>query len=173
MSVAALLSLALLSGDASAFKLAQAEAPVSTGQSREEEIRAAAAAAGDPFPVGAPVDDYGFVGWCYGALTQHMALRPRVWGEVQRIEGQFADPNATLDAALAAYDEQAKEGEAELALFQEALDAKRGDKAAAMAKGQAIWAGSEAADDRKLAQFWMSWSLPSRCHTTANRLLGR
>lgn len=173
MSVAALLSLALLSGDASAFKLAQAEAPVSTGQSAEAEIRAAAAAAGDPFPAGAPVDDYGFVGWCYGALMEHMTLKPRVWSEVQRIEAQFPDPNTPLDASLAAYDAQAKEGEVQLALFQEALAAKRGDRAAAIAKGQAIWSGSQASDDRKLAQFWMSWSLPARCDTTAKRMLGR
>jgi len=173
MFSAAILSLALLSGDAAAFKLAQAEPPVATGQSADAEIRAAAAAEGSPFPPGAPTDDYGFVGWCHGALAKHMELRPAVWGEVERIERQFPDPNTTVEASLASYDEQQKQGQAQLALFEQALNAKKGDKAAAIAKGQAIWTGAETAGPRPLAQMWMSWSLPARCHATANKLLGR
>ena len=173
MFSAAILSLALVSGDATAFKLAQAEPPVSTGQSADAEIRAAAAAEGSPFPPGAPTDDYGLVGWCYGALSQHMALKSQVWSEVERIERQFPDPNATPEAALAAYDEQQKQGEAALALFGQALDAKPGNRDAAVAVGRKIWAGSETAGPRPLAQLWMSWALPSRCNATANRMLGR
>jgi hypothetical protein len=173
MPLAALLLLALVSGDPSSFKIAQAEAPVSTGQSRDDEVRAAAAAAGDPFPTGAPTGDLAFVGWCYGALSKHMSLRPRVWSEVERIERAFPDPNAAPDAALAGYDEQQKEGESELALFKKALDAKPGDKAASVAQGEAIWKGADSTSDRQLAQLWMSWSLPDRCDVTAKRLLGQ
>jgi hypothetical protein len=171
MSLALLMSLALVSGDASTFKIAQAEPPVSTGQSRDDEIRAAAAAAGDPFPTGAPVDDYGFVGWCYGALSTHMSLRPKVWSEVERIEREFPDPNASPDSALAGYDQQMKEGQTELALFDKALKSKKGDRAAAVASGEKIWAGSDNTSTRQLAQLWMSWALPGRCQTTANKLL--
>jgi hypothetical protein len=173
MFSAAILSLALVSGDATAFKLAQAEPPVSTGTTADAEVRAAAAAEGSPFPPGAPTDDYGFVGWCYGALSQHMALRPAVWAEVERIERQFPDPDTTPEASLAAYDVQQKNGQTELVLFEQALDAKKGDKAAAIAKGQSIWAGADTAGPRPLAQMWMSWSLPARCRTTATRMLGR
>ncbi len=173
MFSAAILSLALLSGDATAFKIAQAEPPVATGTSADAEVRAAAAAEGAPFPPGAPTDDYGFVGWCHGALSQHMALRATAWPEVERIERQFPDPNTTVETALATYDEQQKQGQAELALFEQALDARKGDKAAAIEVGRKIWTGWETAGPRPLAQQWMSWSLPGRCRMTANRILGR
>lgn len=173
MFSAAILSLALVSGDATAFKIAQAEPPVSTGRTIDDERRAAAAAEGNPFPPGAPTDDYGFVGWCYGALSQHMALREKAWPEVERIERQFPDPNTSVEAALASYDEQRKQGEGELALFDRALKAKKGDRGAAEEKGKSIWKGSEDAGQRPLAQLWMSWSLPGRCHATAQRMLGQ
>lgn len=173
MFSAAILSLALLSGDATAFKLAQAEPPVSTGTTAETEARAAAAAEGMPFPPGAPTEDYAFVGWCYGALAQHMELRPKVWDEVERIERQFPAPNTTPEQDLADYDKQMKEGQAELALFEQALNAKKGDKAAAVETGRRIWAGWETRGPRPLAQEWMSWALPARCHATATRMVGR
>jgi hypothetical protein len=182
MALAALLSLALLSGqaDAKGFQTVPApppaEAPMATGQSKDDEARAAAAAEGEPIPSGAPTDDYGFVAWCSGALSEHMALRQRVWPDVERIEREFPDPATPVDQALAGYDEQQKEGEQQLAHFSKALDARDakgrgGDRQAGVDQGRQVWRGSDAADTRQLAQLWMSWALPARCDSTAKKIL--
>src|SRR4051812_37513079 len=83
---------------------APAGAPVSTGDNPDLQARADAAAKGeDPFPNGAPTDDYGLVAWCYGALAGHMDLYKRAMPEVERIERAFPDPEVPIDAALKTY----------------------------------------------------------------------
>ncbi|MGZ8362753.1 MAG: hypothetical protein ACXW3D_02725 [Caulobacteraceae bacterium] len=180
MALAVLMSLALLgSPQPVAFKIAQADpsGPMQTGKSADDEIRADAAAAGDPFPAGAPTDDYGFVAWCEGALSGHMALRARVWPEVERIERAFPNPESPVEKELAAYEEQRKDGEKAMKLLDRALEKgeARGlnnglDRDAAIARGAAIWNGADTAETRNVAQLWMSWALPQRCETTAARL---
>jgi len=39
----------------------------------------------EPVPAGAPSDDYGFVNWCAGALTGHMALYQQVKPELDSL----------------------------------------------------------------------------------------
>ena len=81
---------------------------------------------------------------------------------------------AILSLALLSGDATAfKLAQAELALFERALNAKKGDKAGAIAAGKRIWAGWETRGPRPLAQEWMSWALPARCHATATRMVGR
>jgi hypothetical protein len=180
MALALLFSLALLSGQADAAQAAPppppSETPLSTGQSKDDEARAAAAATGEPIPSGAPTDDYGFVAWCSGALSEHMALRQRVWPDVERIEREFPDPATPVEQALAGYDDQQKEGEQQLAHFSKALDirdakGRGGDRQTGIEQGRQVWRGSDAADTRQLAQLWMSWALPSRCDSVARKML--
>lgn len=189
MVFAALLSFALFAADAPAqtFQLAQiettqapaAEGPLQTGRSADDEIRAAAAAEGDPFPVGAPTDDYGFVAWCEGALAGHMALKPRVWPEVDRIERQFVNPDTTIEQVLAGYEQQQAEGQAALVTLDAALAAAEAKglnngvvRENAVAAGRETWRGADTAETRQLAQLWMSWSLPGRCMDTAKKIGG-
>src|SRR3954452_951350 len=118
MAFAALVSSIALFAAQPAMLLAQAEAPaapadqaaaptppadagagpVSTGENPAARAQADAVAKGeDPFPAGAPTDDYGLVGWCYGALAGHMDLYKSVMPEVERIERAFPDPAVSTD----------------------------------------------------------------------------
>lgn len=180
MSVALLMSLSLLSGDPGTMKLAQAEGPLQTGRSAEDEARANALAEGAPVPPGAPADDYGLLGWCHGALSGHMQLRPSVWSEVERIERQFPNPETPVETALAGYDQQQAEGVAQIAKLDAALAAaeaqglNRGaDRSAVLARGAEIWTGAATGNPRQVAQLWMSWALPARCTLTAEKLAGQ
>lgn len=191
MALAALVSSLALFAAAPTMVLAQAEpqtapaadpsAPVSTGDNPATQAQADAVANGEaPFPAGAPTDDYGLVGWCYGALSGHMALYKQVMPEVERIERAFPDPEVPTDQALKAYADQHELGSKDLNMFKSALDAA--DKGAPGAHdaarkasielGHDAWKGADTADKRNLAQLWMSWELPARCETTAQRLLG-
>lgn len=152
--------------------------PVSTGENPAAAAQADAAAKGEaPFPAGAPTDDYGLVGWCYGALAGHMALYKTVMPEVERIERAFPDPEVSTDDALKAYADQHELGTKDLDTFKAALDAadQAGDHGAArkasIELGLETWKGADSANKRTLAQLWMSWGLPARCEPTAQRLL--
>jgi hypothetical protein len=186
MALAALVSSLALLAAQPAFLLAQAETqpapagPVSTGEDPSTAAQADAMAKGEaPFPAGAPTDDYGLVGWCYGALTGHMGLYKTVMPEVERIERAFPDPAVPIEEALKGYTEQHALGAKDLDMFKSALDAAdKGDpKAHAAARKASIelglgsWKGADTANRRTLAQLWMSWELPARCEPTAQRLI--
>ncbi len=184
MGFAALLSsLALLAAGPSQLTLAQADAPsargpVSTGVNKDAQADADAVFNGeDPFPSGAPTDDYGFMGWCYGALAGHLALYDKVLPQVRRIEGEFPDAGTPLDKVMDGYRVQHLRGEKILSGYGRALDIEEAagktggvDRAAAVALGREAWKGADSAEPRQLAQTWMSWALPDRCQATAARL---
>jgi hypothetical protein len=186
MGFAALLSsLALLASGPSHLLLAQADAappsqaPVSTTNGGSSADADAVLDGDDPFPTGAPTDDYGFMGWCYGALAGHMALYDKVLPQVRRIEGEFPEAGAPLDQVMDGYRVQHLRGEKVLANYERALDVEEAtgktggaDRAAVVAKGREAWKGADKADPRQLAQLWMSWALPDRCEATAARLAG-
>lgn len=125
-----------------------------------------------------PQNDYQLVAWCYGALSAHMSLHDRAMPEVERIERTFESHPGEADEELAFYAQQQKEGKKQLALFRRAMTAAekasikpiQQEGATAIAQGEAIWAGSNYADKRRLAQEWMSWALPERCSPTAQSL---
>lgn len=192
MAFAALVSSLALFAAQPTLLLAQAEAPaaqapnqtqdqsgpVSTGEDPGQAAQADAMAKGEaPFPAGAPTDDYGLVGWCYGALSGHMDLYKSVMPEVERIERAFPDPAVPTEEALKAYSDQHELGAKDLDMFKSALDAadKSGDHAAARKAsidlGHQAWKGADTASKRTVAQLWMSWELPARCEPTAQRLL--
>jgi hypothetical protein len=131
-----------------------------------------------PFPAGAPKDDYGLVAWCYGALAGYLDLYDQVMPEVKRIESEFRRPGSNLAADLAVYSDQRRQGQKDLKAFQRAMEAAEkaslrpinAQGAAALQKGRATWAAAPNLPKARLAQEWMSWSLPARCETTAPTL---
>ena len=181
MGFAALLSsLALMAASPSALVLAQADAPPVSNQAADPDRQASAdaVAAGDePFPTGAPTDEYGFMAWCYGALATHLALYDQVLPEVRRIEGEFPDAGTTLDKVMDTYKSQHEIGRKLLAHYGRALDIEEAtgktggiERSVAVAKGRDAWKGSDTTDPRQLAQIWMSWDLPHRCQVIAARI---
>lgn len=131
------------------------------------------AVAEDPVPAGAPSDDYGFVSWCTGALAGHMTLYDQVKPELDALPDPRPKETAALDA------EQMKAGREYLELYRKATDAA--EKASPRSigerglderrRGNAIWDLARSATDRKAAMWtWLSWELPGRCETAAERL---
>jgi hypothetical protein len=181
MGFAALLSsLALLASHPSAMVLAQADAPTASNRAGNADRQAAADAVAkgeEPYPTGAPTDEYGFMAWCYGALATHLALYDKVLPEVRRIEGEFPDPGVTLEQVMNGYKAQHEAGSKDLVHYGRALDIEEAtgktggiERSLAVAKGRDAWKGSDVSDPRQLAQVWMSWALPDRCQATAARI---
>lgn len=131
-----------------------------------------------PYPTGAPTTDYGLVSWCYGALSGYVDLKPQVMPEVTRIETAFRAPGRTLAEDLQVYADLEKESRANLKLFARAIEAAEkasmrpinAEGGEAVKKGRATWAAAPNLPPARLAQEWMSWSLPARCVTTATTL---
>ena len=182
MGFAVLLSsLALMASSPHAVLLAQADAPPVSSRNANPDRQASADAAAngeEPFPSGAPTDDYGFMAWCYGALAGHIALYDRVLPEVRRIEGEFPDAGTSLDKVMDGYKIQHERGQKILAIYDKALNIEEAsgrthgvDRTTAVTKGREAWRGSDTAEARQLAQLWMSWALPDRCQSTAGRLV--
>lgn len=134
-----------------------------------------------PYPAGAPKDDYGLVAWCHGALTGYLDLHDQVMPEVTRIETTFRAPGRTIAEDLQVYADLQKQGRKDLKLFARAMEAAeraslkpinvRGGEA--VKRGRATWAAAPNLPKARLAQEWMSWTLPARCSTTAKALEAR
>lgn len=160
---ALLLALALLVQDAPA-----ADTPAVTAPAVEEQ----------PFPAGAPRDAYGLVSWCYGALAAYLDLKPQVMPEVRRIEAAFRPPGRSLAEDLKVYEDIEAESRANLKLFASAISAAEKASprsisalgAEAVRKGRSTWSAAPNLPKARLAQEWMSWSLPARCTPTAQSL---
>lgn len=131
-----------------------------------------------PLPTGAPAEDYPFVAWCYGALRGYLDLHDEVMPEVTRIEGAFRKPGSSLEDDLKVYADQQDKGREDIARFQRALTvAERASMrpinqvgAEAVRRGRQVWAGGPETTPAQKAQMWMSWALPARCETVADRL---
>lgn len=139
---------------------------------------AAAGAEDLPWPVGAPRDDYGLVTWCHGALSGYMSLHDQVMPEVTRIETTYRPPGRTLAEDMKVYDDLQKQARKDLKLFERAIGAAEKASIKPLApigaeqikRGQAVWSGAANLSKARIAQEWMSWSLPVRCGPTAERL---
>jgi hypothetical protein len=135
-------------------------------------------AAEAPIPPGAPSDDYQFVAWCYGSLAGYLDLHDQVMPEVTRIESTWRRPGSKLADDLKVYDVQQHQGHEDLKRFRAALTAA--EKASlkplniagseAIARGRSVWNISPDVSKARVAQEWMSWSLPARCSPTAAAL---
>lgn len=168
MLTSAVLALALLT-----------QTPEATETAASSDVAATAPeAAQAPFPPGAPRDPYGLVAWCYGALSAHRALREEVMPEVVRIETTYRRPGSSLADDLKVYDELDALSARNLAAFARAIEAAEkasprpinAQGAEAVRRGRAVWAHVAQQSKARVAQEWMSWTLPSRCEATASLL---
>jgi hypothetical protein len=161
MATAFLLALALLTQDA----------PMATS------TPAASPAPARTSTLSAPSDEYGYVGWCYGALGGYIDLYDQVMPEVTRIEKAFPGPSG-VDEALKTYPEMRDQARGDLKIYRAAIVAA--EKASprpiseyggvAIKRGRSVWAGSDQTNKARLAQVWMSWSPPGDCETRARAL---
>lgn len=104
MATAFLLALALLAQDAPVSTAPTASAPPPRTQ-----------------PVAtAPTDDYGYVGWCYGALGGYVELYDKVMPEVTRIEKTFPGPDG-FKAAMKEYPAMRDQARKDLAVYRSAI----------------------------------------------------
>jgi hypothetical protein len=167
-----LFALALLAQDAPASEAAPAPAPTEAAAPAPEPV---------PYPAGAPKNDYGLVSWCYGALSGYVDLKDQVMPEVTRIETAFRAPGRTLAEDMQVYADLEKESRANLKLFARAMEAAEkasmrpinAEGGEAVKRGRATWAAAPNLPKARVAQEWMSWSLPARCVTTAESLESR
>jgi hypothetical protein len=124
-----------------------------------------------------PTDDYGYVGWCYGALGGYVELYDKVMPEVTRIEKTFPGPDG-FNAAMKEYPLMRDQARKDLVVYRSAIVAAEKASprpiseygAAAIKKGHSVWTGSEQVDKARLAQVWMSWSPPGDCDSRAKTL---
>lgn len=129
-------------------------------------------------PTGAPREDYPFVAWCYGALSGYLELHDQVMPEVTRIETTWRRPGSNLAEDLKVYETQQRQGREDLKRFKAALTAAEkaslqpinAEGSAAVKRGRAMWMAGENVSKARLAQEWMSWSLPARCPAIAATL---
>ena len=171
MLLASLFALALAGAEP---QLAQANAPPALSEPALPTSKAQpfVPAPEEPFPIGAPHDDYGLVSWCYGALAGHMDLFKVVKPELDKLPDTNRKETAALDA------EQLQAGQEYLALYKKAMEAAekasprpintRG--AQAVKSGANIWTPALQADPKTRMWSYLSWDLPGRCETTAERL---
>jgi hypothetical protein len=124
-----------------------------------------------------PTDDYGYVGWCYGALGGYVELYDKVMPEVTRIEKTFPGPDG-FAAAMKEYPAMRDQAKKDLVTYRTAIVAAEKASprpiseygAAAIKKGHSVWGGADQVDKARLAQVWMSWSPPGDCETRAKAL---
>jgi hypothetical protein len=142
-------------------------------------VAAAPPAAAEPAAAeAAPGDDYRYVAWCYGVLAGYLDLHDQVMPEVVRIESTWRRPGANLADDLKVYDVQQRQGRADLQRFQAAMTAAEkasvkpihGLGAEAVRRGRAAWTAGPDVTKARLAEEWMSWTLPARCPATAAAL---
>jgi len=173
-----LFALALLAQDAAPAPTAEpSDGPMATAVPRKQDVA--------PLPiqggaVSAPTDDYGYVGWCYGAIAAYVQLYDRAMPEVTRIERAWPTPS-TEENINQVYPAQRDEAKKNLALFARAMQAAekaspspiQAEGATAIRRGRAVWTGATSVPKAQLAQFWMSWSPPAKCEETAKTLEAR
>lgn len=170
------LAFALLAQDAPAATPAD-DGPVATAAPRKSDVAPLPIQGG---PVSPPTDDYGYVGWCFGAVSGYVDLYDRAMPEVIRIERAWPTPG-TEENIKEVYPAQKRDAIASLALFGRAIEAAEKASptpiaqqgAAAIKKGRGVWTGATSVPKAQLAQFWMSWSPPARCEETAKALEAR
>lgn len=171
-----LLAFALLAQDTPAATSAD-DGPVATAAPRKQDVAPLPIQGG---PVSAPADDYGYVGWCFGAVSGYVDLYDRAMPEVIRIERAWPTPG-TEENIREVYPAQKRDAVASLVLFRRAIEAAEKASptpiaqqgAAAIKRGRGVWTGATTVPKAQLAQFWMSWSPPAKCEETAKALEAR
>jgi hypothetical protein len=165
MPLAVLMALSIMAAEP-AIQLAQADAPATADAAANTET--------EDIPPGAPTDNYGFVGWCYGALDEYLAIYPKVLPDLKDIDKMFGTPVKEEQPYAADVALEKKALKRFLAAMQAAEKANPQaigpEGEAAIAQGRAIWSMAETQPSRKLADAWLFWGIPVRCETTAKAL---
>lgn len=160
---------------------ALAQEPVSDGPvATAPEATARPVSAPTAERLGAPTDDYGYVAWCYGAVSGYVDQYEKTMPEVIRIERAFPTPSTEENIAKV-YPEQRDSAVKQLATFRDAMTAAekaspRSLAAAAqqgLSRGRGIWSGSALVTKAQLAQFWMGWTPPAECDARAKTLIAK
>jgi hypothetical protein len=128
-------------------------------------------------PANAPKDDYGFVGWCYGALDEYLSIYEQVKPDLKDIDKLFGSPVVEDEP----YSQDIAEDRKALKRFGLALHAAQvaslqpiGDQGSdAIQGGRAMWSMAKMQPHRRLADAWLFWGLPPRCDRAAKRLTTR
>lgn len=175
MAPTLLLAFALLAQDAP--PAINDDGPVATAAPRKQDVAPLPIQGGRVTP---PTDDYGYVGWCFGAVSGYVDLYDRAMPEVIRIERAWPTPG-TEENIKTVYPAQKRDAARSLELFRRAIEAAEkaspspiaSQGAAAIKKGRGVWTGAGSVPKAQLAQFWMSWSPPARCEETAKALEAR
>lgn len=170
---AALLCLGLA---APAFAQNASEAPVATAP----EATARPVSPPTAERLGAPTDDYGYVAWCYGAVSGYVDQYQNAMPEVTRIERAFPTPSTEENIAKV-YPEQRDIAMAQLNTFRDAMTAaeKASPRSLAasaqqgLSRGRSIWSGATLVTKAQLAQFWMGWTPPAECDARAKTLIAK
>jgi hypothetical protein len=128
-------------------------------------------------PPGAPKDHYGFVGWCYGALSEYLTIYDIVKPDLKDIDKLFGtsvqeDEPYTADVAAERVALKRFGGAIEAA--ERASPTPIADKGVyAIQSGRGIWAAAKLQSHRRLADAWLFWGIPKRCETAAKALKTR
>ncbi len=130
---------------------------------------------GEPLPAGAPTEDYPLTAWCYGAMSEYLAVYERVKPDLKAIDKMFgtSQPNESQPYAsdmAAAHKELKVLADAVTAAEKASPNPIAPQGAEAIKQGRSVWALAEAKTSRELARAWLSWALPDRCDTTARAL---
>jgi hypothetical protein len=129
----------------------------------------------EDIPPGAPTDDYGFVGWCYGATDEYLTIYTKVLPDLKDIDKAFGSPvkeDVPYATDVAAQHKALKRFGDAMAAAEKAtsdpINTTEGQDA--IAKGRSIWSVAETLPNRKLADAWLFWGIPVRCERTAKAL---
>ena len=130
---------------------------------------------GEPLPSGAPTQDYPLTAWCYGAMSEYLAIYERVKPDLKAIDKMFGssepnEPEPYASDMAAAHKELNVLAEAVTAAEKASPTPIAPLGAEAVKQGRSVWAPAEAKTSRELARAWLSWAIPDRCDSTARAL---
>jgi len=178
MPLAPLFALILLAGDPQPPEVVTtappAVAPVAPAKTEAAPMPAPQGGSEDDIPPGAPTDDYGLVGWCYGALGEYLSIYDDIKPDLKAIDKMFGSPVVEAEPY---HDDvaQMRLAEKRFAAAMEAAEkaspqpiAQHG--ADSIEKGRSIWAVVRLKTRRNLVDAWLFWGVPNRCETTSKTL---
>src|SRR5579863_7373061 len=131
----------------------------------------------EPLPPGAPTDDYELSAWCYGALSEYLAIYDKVRPDLVNIDKMFGDPvkeDEPYQSDIVAFRKELKVIGDAVTLAEKASPRPIAPQGAeALKEGRMIWSVVEAKSSRELARAWLTWGLPDRCDTVPRALAAR
>lgn len=178
MPLAPLFALMLLAGDPAPTQVITTAPPDHVAPAPAAPTAATSEASQeDDLPPGAPRDDYGLVGWCYGALGEYLSIYDDIKPDLKAIDKMFGSPVVEKEP----YSEDVAELRKAEKRFAAAMEAA--EKASpqpisqhgadSIEKGRSIWSVVRLKTRRNLVDAWLFWGVPNRCETTSKSLKTR